>query len=1373
MSRDELFAGRYEILSELGSGAGGAVYEARQVSTGQTVAIKLLTLDALDEGQRTRRVERFRREITFCSQLYHPDIVRLLDSGQVDDGRHFAVFEFIPGSTLARLLTDAGMLGVQRACNVMANLLPPLAYAHAKGIFHRDLKPSNIMVTTDGARDRLKILDFGISIAAEQEHDELARLTLSHEWVGTPTYASPEQLRGEPAGAKSDLYAWGLIFLECLTGASVVRGRSLPEILEQQLRPDPHVLPASLRNHRLGALLLRVLEKNPARRSGDADALLATLETISTNDLEDGQGYLRDTSQHMVRARIPVVHSDTLVTDDRPRPAERRDATVVACHITFDGKGTLSGVELLDTLIEDTNVHAREILTQFGADTCHSFGGYCLAYFGLLRARETDARVALRAALDTIARLLERAPEWLSEQGLSLRVQLGIHNGPVTVQQREGRRQPVDGVTAAVATSLASLEVAEDVNDRLPRVLVSDRFRELVTRFANFRTVPLENRQQRPWHGAAGGVYRLAAEAVAVDHGLGDRSVFVGRRRELARLHEMWVRSRTPAAVAALVVGEAGIGKSRLARELRGRLRDEGVVWLEACCLPEWQNAFLRPLSSLVVHELKLAGLDPDEAGKTLERRILDLNLNSAVAVPLFCDWLALSLPRGYTALAWSPQKRRQVLLELLADALIVSMERGAALLVEDLQWADPSTLECLDLLLSRARARARATFVVMTSRRTPLPSWTVPPEEVPLAGLDPEAVKQLASSLVPELTPDQLAAARVAERSDGVPLYVEELAMALRSLGASRLESGQEGQGPRSSLVPPSLRDLLTSHLEEVGDAKRVAQIAGALGRDFSLEVLAASANADEQSLLGDLEQLVSAGVIVKRVDDRAGYLFRHVLIRDTAYESMPQQVRQETHARIAQALERRFRAVADTQPDIVAHHWERAGHAERALDYWKIAATNSARASAHLEALAQLDRAIALLPQLPEAARSVNEAELMLARAATNVAKRGYTDPDAARCFERVMALVAPEGQTLELAFAARWGLWYFHNTQANLLRSGSLAEELLSLSRGANDSSLSVSAWTARCETSFCIGRLEESVEASRQCEAAYDFERHRHLCTVRGDDPLLASLSFEALAEMIRGRYESANARAAQGLALAERLEYPSLRAGMHAQTAWLYLVWGASGARSPDLTRARKHAGIAAQLADEYGFPFWQIYAGMIDAAARIASGETDALGALRQGAEIWRHAGARLGRCWHLTFIGEALRNSGDHDGALSALDEALVFCDEHDSRYFEPEVRRQRAEVLLHPTNPQRDVESARNECVKALAAAAKHEAYWWSLASAMTALRSHDAAEPADRSDVLQALRRFPVAVDEPPLLREARALVRSENAAGAMRT
>jgi TOMM system kinase/cyclase fusion protein len=1349
----------YDVKHSVGAGSGGQVYKAEQLSTGQAVAIKLLKLSELEPEHQARRVERFRREITFCSALYHPDIVRLLDSGALDDGTRFAVFEYIPGKTLAEVLRDEGMLKVQRARHLMTQLLPPLAYAHAKGIAHRDLKPGNIMVTNDGGRDRLKILDFGISISTAPDEAQIHRLTQSHEWVCTPIYAAPEQLRGEASGPKSDLYAWALIFVECLTGSTLISGRSLAEVVAQQLHPTPHALPLVLAHHRLGALLLRVLEKDASRRLGEAQALFSLLERISTESLENAHGYLKETTAVGIRSRPGQGLTDTVTDSEPPEQTEQRHVTAVCCRVNLVGTGALSSVEELDALLDDSYAWVSEILLQFGATTGQSVGGYSLWYFGLSQTRDAHARLAVRAALEIVNRI-EKLPGWFGQSGLALAVQVGVHNGPVTVQLSEGRRTPVDGLTARVAVQLATLETKSPGDTAVSQILVSEDFRELVARHVDVEQLDDERALRLPWRSSPLRGFRLTGESRSTTL-RSERAPFVGRAAELEVLSGAWRRSGTGQGSAVLISGEPGIGKSRLAAELMYRLDSEGCRALEARCLPEWQNASLRPLAQLLTQSLGLAGASRQEAAERIERKLIELGLNAAMAVPLFCVWLSLELPQGYVPLTWSPQKQRQLLHHLVADALIAMMERGAALLIEDIHWADPSTLECLDTLLTRAKDRSA--LIVLTSRPGLAFTAAVAPEHLVLSRLDDDSVRTLATALLPESTSDQIDLSQLIARCDGIPLYLEELAFALKSVPPSLAPvPALDARGPVAlPSVPPSLRDLLTSRLEEIEAGKETVQFAAALGREFSLEMLSTLSLKDELTLAGDLEELVTAQILVKRLRlDSSVYIFRHALIRDAAYDSMQLQTRQRVHAKIAEGLERTFPQLAEVEPDVVAHHYDRAGNDDKAIRFWQLAAKKSNASSAHLEAIAHIDRSIELLTRTPPP-NEILEAELLLTRGAILVAKRGYTDPAAKRCFERITELVPAQGETLQLAFGARWCLWYYHNTCANLKESSTLADELCTLSKGAEDSALRLSAWTAICESRFCTGLLEEAVAASRSCAAEYVFERHRYLALSYGDDPHLASTAFESLAELLRGRYAIALERVEEGIALAERLGFPALQAGMQGQAAWVYLNWGSSGSLEPNLERARHHAGLAMKLSQEHGFPFWEIYGKLIDSAARIAAGDVSAVADLQQCAAFWQGAGAKLGRCWHLTFIAQGMRRAGDFAGALAAYDEALEFCEAHESRYFESEVRRQRAELLADALNPARDIERARTECLRAAREASKLGAHWWQLASLVTAVRIRTQPGDSALGELAQLLTRFPSTPVDPPLLAEARKL------------
>ena len=261
-----IFQGGYEMLSQLGAGRFGWVYKARQLSTGQDVAIKILRL-LLDDtaADLENQSARFRREMRLCAGLSHPNIVKLIDSGEADDGMLYAVFEHVPGTTLREVLAAEGKLSVPDTIHLMMQVLDALACAHARGVVHRDLKPDNIMVTRTGVRRNALVLDFGLGgFTQEAESWALPRITQTHEMMGTPCYAAPEQLRGAAPTTRSDLYSWGLIFLECLTGELAVGGGSGPDVIMRQLGPEPVSIPAWLCKQRLGRLLAIVTAK-PSR----------------------------------------------------------------------------------------------------------------------------------------------------------------------------------------------------------------------------------------------------------------------------------------------------------------------------------------------------------------------------------------------------------------------------------------------------------------------------------------------------------------------------------------------------------------------------------------------------------------------------------------------------------------------------------------------------------------------------------------------------------------------------------------------------------------------------------------------------------------------------------------------------------------------------------------------------------------------------------------------------------------------------------------------------------------------------------------------------------------------------------------------------
>src|SRR5213080_62759 len=413
-----IFQDGYEILAELGSGSFGRVYKARQRSTGQAVAIKVLRFWG-DDGPAdvTNQSERFRREMRLSAGLSHPNIVRLFDSGETEDGRLFAVFEYVPGSTLKEVLAREGSLGWGETVHLMTQVLDALSCAHARGVIHRDLKPENIMVTKTGARRNALVLDFGLGSLSRDARDwTLPRLTATSELMGTPCYAAPEQLRGETTSPRSDLYSWALVFLECLTGDPAIAGGSVQEIILKQLAPDPVPIPACVRDRRLRRLLQTVTAKQAERRDVSIAALFQALGAIEPE-------------------RLPAT------PEERVPEGERRQLTVVSCGLTVTGTDAAPpDLEELDQLLHAQHALCARLAARSGGVAVAVGGGSVLLAFGYPQAREDDARRAARAAL-RIADEVERAQaRRVAERGLRLEVRIGIHTGLVIAhEQRLGR----------------------------------------------------------------------------------------------------------------------------------------------------------------------------------------------------------------------------------------------------------------------------------------------------------------------------------------------------------------------------------------------------------------------------------------------------------------------------------------------------------------------------------------------------------------------------------------------------------------------------------------------------------------------------------------------------------------------------------------------------------------------------------------------------------------------------------------------------------------------------------------------------------------------------------------------------------------------
>jgi TOMM system kinase/cyclase fusion protein len=1026
------FQRRYEVVEKIGEGGFGDVYKAHQVATGQAVAVKVLRIPTeRSDEQAERLMARFHREMRLCARLHHPNIVRLIDSGQGAGRGVYSVFEFIPGRNLATVLQEEQQLRPLEARHLMIQVLDALASAHAEGVIHRDLKPANIMIR-GGARRNAVVLDFGIScLSDEARHDE-ARITQSHEWVGSPSYAAPEQLRGEPPLARSDLYAWGLIFLECLTGTRAIRGERAAEVVFRQLSPEPISIPEWLIRSPLGPLLNRVTAKQAHARDVTAEGLLRELEACELGSLRGEEPgatppltspQSTETMQGVVPSGSPRVSGTPpeLSVDLMRGEAERRQITALCCTFrgVAQGGGALDAEEL-EQLLRVGQELGTTLALKHGGQVGGSLGGTILFLFGYPTAHEDDARRAARAALAMLAEIRQRGVVTLSRYRARLEVGVGLHTGLIVTRRPEEGRDggPNFGGTALqAATRLSALAGPGDI-------LVSGETQRL-----------LRGQYAFDCRGATGdadlgNAYHLREGAT--DGGVPDLPL-VGRQRELVALRERWDKVRGGLGQVVLVTGEPGIGKSRLARAIRQQLSAETHRWLEGRCAQDARNSPLFPIVELLERLLDAGReLTPEAKVERLEALLSEHGFDLAEALPLFVPLLSLPLPAGYTPLALPPQKLRELTHNALLSLLYEMGEHSpVVLLIEDLHWADPSSLELCSKLVSEA-ASARV-YVLFTSRPEFSPPWSPSSAlTLQLGPLEGPDIARMAEAVVGGLPLSPEAVERITSRTDGVPLFVEELVrMMLESNALVQRDGGMVLAGTLDVPgIPSSLRGLFTERLDRLGRARETAQVAAVLGREFSFDLLRAVLPIDESTLREDLDALVSADLVHRRRRPRAPtYLFKHALIQDTAYDSIVRGRRRELHERVARTLQRDFPKVAEEQPELLALHFERAGLPAEATAWFLQAGKRVMQRSAFVEASSLLSHGVELATQSSETEWSAHrEVELRALLSGAIWAARGFSAPEYEANGLRARQLCRLLGDP-PVTFSVVFGLWLLY--------------------------------------------------------------------------------------------------------------------------------------------------------------------------------------------------------------------------------------------------------------------------------------------------------------------------------------------------------
>lgn len=977
---------------------------------------------------------------------------------------------------------------------------------------------------------------------------------------------------------------------------------------------------------------------------------------------------------------------------DSPVPrddgTERRLITVLFCDVA--GSTRLAGRLDPEDWRELLQLYQREcaaVLQPLGGHIAQFLGDGILAYFGWPQSHEDDAERAVRAAL-----ALQPAVQRASAVALSavlpggLRIRVGIHTGVVVVGEvgAAGRRE---SLALGEAPNLAA-----HIQQRAApgTVVVSDTTLRLLR--DGFVTEDLGLHRLKE----SGQPMRLAW--VQGERDLAERPADAGAplidtEGHLAQLHQAWAAARQGGGRVVTLRGEPGLGKTRLAAELRAALQAGGATTIVLRCSPFHRHSALYPLAQ---HLARRSGLTPqsadDEVQDRLGRLLAELPTPGEDALALLAMLVAPGSAPARQAVGIAPQALMHGTQRVLLDWLTTTSQRGPLLLLcEDVHWADASTLRLLQALVARTPATP-GLLLLLTQRPDFEPPWPrdANHQALELQRLPPDAMRLLVRGLAHESAhgsaglPPALVE-RIVETADGVPLYAEEIVRAVLDAatpveGSAAVSAGGPAGTAASwpTQMPTTLNAWLLARLDRLGPVKTLAQTAALLGREFSFELLAAVSERPLPEVSLGLHQLASAGLLRRRgVAPQARYGFRHALLQTAAEESLLRSARKALHQRIANVLAASFPDVVELEPETVARHFTEGGEPVRALPLWRRAGERALARSAVVEALADLDHGMALLEALPEGeSRDRTELGLQVLRLAALRASQGIAAAATGATSERAVALARALYDEPALITALN-GLYSYHMVRGQCAAALGPARQLLSVARTSADPAIEMISHRALGAVAFHVGDPVTARAHLERAIAMYDHGRHAHLALAQGVDHKVMAGNFLALTLFVLDEADAARALQQSLIEHAEAIG--------HAHSLAQALLFGCLLlSLCGDGPAVAGLADRTVQVGREHGFQLMTGAGQFFQGAALLHQGQPDAaLRPMREGTAAWWGTGARNYRAWGELMLAQAeaaLGRGTDTRVLLTAAHEGITLTGE---TWAEPELRRVEALLL------------------------------------------------------------------------------------------
>jgi predicted ATPase/class 3 adenylate cyclase len=1019
----------------------------------------------------------------------------------------------------------------------------------------------------------------------------------------------------------------------------------------------------------------------------------------------------------------PAAPAIVAVSTAPPTDAERRQLTVMFCDLV--GSTALSARLDPEDMREIVGAYYRscaDIIAGAGGFVARYMGDGVLAYFGYPQAHEHDDERAVRAGLA----LVEAVPKLITAANAPLQVRVGIATGLVVVGDLVGSGEAQErGIVGDTPNLAARLQSIAEPNT----IVIADSTRRLIGNLFELGDLGVRTDLK----GIAGpariwSVLRASSVGSRFDalHTAG-LTALVGREEESELLLRRWSRARTGEGQVVLLSGEAGIGKSRLTATLLERLSGEPHARLRYFCSPQRTDSPFHPIIGQLERAAGLAYDDTPRARLDKLDAVLAQTPTSPADAALFTEMLSLPNDGRYPVHELSPEQRRQKTLEVLMSQLAGSARQNPVLMIfEDLHWIDPTSLELLGRIVDRIKILP--VLLIVTFR----PEFTAPwvgQSHVTSQTLNRLGVRD-AADIVARLAGNKVlpadVLAEIVERTDGIPLFVEEMTKAV-------LEAESEGGARRTvaaipssaQAVPASLHASLMARLDRLGPAKEVAQIGSAIGREFSHALLALVVRKSEAELGSALDRLVKAGLLFREgVPPQASYLFNHALVQDAAYGTLLRENRRVLHARIAQTLESQFAETAESRPEILARHCTEAGAIEKAAGLWGRAGQQSMARSALVEAVAQFTRAleqIAALPGTPALRRE--QIKLQVALITPLIHVKGYAAAEtkaaaehASLLIERAEALGEPPEDPL-LLFQVLYAFWVANYVAFNGDAMRDLAAQFLALAQKRRAIVPLMMGHRHMGLSLMMTGNIAECRAHLDQAIALYDPDEHRSLATRFSQDAGVTALFYRSWALWFLGHPDAARSDAVNALRDAREIDQAATLMFALAHAAVLSTLCG-------NYAATVEQAQELVALAEAKNTPFWKALGMMDRGCTLVLTGKaSEATELLISGMAAFRATGAKAWIPLYLPYLARCHAELGQFEEAWRCIDEAMSAANATKETWCAAEIHRAAGEITL--ISPTPDTAKAQGYFERAIAITREQQAKSWELRAATSLAR------------------------------------------------